>query len=210
MPLICTPDSGIPLPESAPVDNLDAFAERVAAASATADLLETEGLEIPTTLADAQAAAAAIESFAAVDSSRITTQKLTAFTPATARLVRSILDEFSVQVVEKASDIRNLVTNKLLIESENPDAKIRMKALELLGKISDVGLFTERSEVTITHQSSSELQDKLRDKLRRLMEPVEDAVIVGGEEINVPEELGLAEPASELPTDADSDDALRV
>jgi hypothetical protein len=31
-------------------------------------------------------------------------------------------------------------------------------------------LFSERSEVVITHQSSSELEDKLRSKLRSLMD----------------------------------------
>ena len=40
----------------------------------------------------------------------------------------------------------------------------------MLGKVSDVGLFSDRSEVVITHQSSSELEDKLRSKLRNLMD----------------------------------------
>ena len=43
-----------------------------------------------------------------------------------------------------------------------------MRALELLGKISDVGLFAERKEVTITHQNTSEIQQKLRTKLEKL------------------------------------------
>jgi hypothetical protein len=43
-----------------------------------------------------------------------------------------------------------------------------MRALELLGKISDVGLFAERKEVTITHQNTTELQEKLRTKLEKL------------------------------------------
>lgn len=204
MPLICTPDSGVPLPSPTPASTasaLDAFPERIAAAAQTAELLEAEGLVADPTLADAEAAAAAIEAFAAAKAPALTPQKITAFTPATAKLVRGILDEFSVQVVEKASEIRQLVTNKLIIESENPDAKIRMKALELLGKISDVGLFTERSEVTITHQSSNELQDKLREKLRKLMGDAEDAVVVDGEEISVSEELGLVEEVR----DADPD-----
>ena len=42
-----------------------------------------------------------------------------------------------------------LVTNKLLLESENDDPRIRIRALELLGKISDVGLFAEKSRVTL-------------------------------------------------------------
>ena len=96
--------------------------------------------------------------------------------------------------------LRHLVTNKLILDSDNADGKIRIRALELLGKISDVGLFTERSEVVVTHQSSSELEERLREKLRRLMG---DGDIVDGELVETTEggvdsvglakELGLEE-----------------
>jgi hypothetical protein len=91
------------------------------------------------------------------------------------------------------------VTNKLLIETEDPDPKQRMKALELLGKISDVGLFSEKSEVTITHQSTDDLRAKLRQKLEKLVNPaenVEDAVIIDGEPLNVDQELGFFDEES--------------
>jgi hypothetical protein len=64
-----------------------------------------------------------------------------------------------------------------------------MKALELLGKIGDVGLFTDRTEVTITHQSTDDLKNKLREKLQKLK--VVDVEDVQVKEINVDEELGL-------------------
>ena len=64
--------------------------------------------------------------------------------PASVTLTHNILDEFAHAAVDRA--------------------------LELLGKVSDVGLFSDRSEVVITHQSSSELEDKLRSKLRNLMD----------------------------------------
>jgi hypothetical protein len=90
--------------------------------------------------------------------------------PASVILTHNILDEFAHVAVDRALQIRHLVTNKLVIESDNADPRVRLRALELLGKISDVGLFSERSEVVITHQSSSELEDKLRSKLRSLMD----------------------------------------
>jgi hypothetical protein len=75
--------------------------------------------------------------------------------------------------------------------------------LELLGKHSDVGLFTDRSEVTVTHQTTDELKEKLRAKLRKLMQRGDPDVIdvptevkMGGEVINVDAELGLT-PISE-------------
>jgi hypothetical protein len=62
-----------------------------------------------------------------------------------------------------------------------------------LGKISDVGLFTDRSEVTVTHQSTDELRAKLREKLVKLTKPVQ-SVQLGGEIIDVDAELGLKPP----------------
>ena len=85
------------------------------------------------------------------------------------------------------------MTNKLIEETENPDPRIRIRALELLGKVSDVGLFAEKSEVTITHQTSDDLKDKLREKLSRLVNPedIDDAIMVDGDIIDVDKELGL-------------------
>jgi hypothetical protein len=106
-------------------------------------------------------------------------------------------------VVKNSVQIRHLVTNKLILETTNPDARIRIRALELLGKISDVGLFSDRSEVTITHQSTDELKTSLRDKLNRLREKVNPTtdvidVLANREEdrpsaINLDEELGIPE-----------------
>ena len=97
-------------------------------------------------------------------------------------------------MVESSRQLRNLVTNKLILETDNPDAKVRMRALELLGKISDVGLFTEKSEVTITHQTTDDIKEKLRVKLAKLVNPepeVEDAVLLEGKAVDIDEEFGF-------------------
>lgn len=101
-------------------------------------------------------------------------------TPAGAVFVETLLSAYDMEVVREAKRLRHYVTNKLLVESENADARIRMKALELLGKISDVGLFTERTEITVNNRSTVELENSLRDKLRRLMnkDAAEDAKII--------------------------------
>jgi hypothetical protein len=118
-------------------------------------------------------------------------------TPAVLRETHKILDEFGRQVVDSALTVRHLVTNKLILETENPDARVRMKALELLGKMSDVGLFTEKSEVTITHQTTDDLKEKLRRKLQKLTTPkeeyIEDAVVIDGEAIDVDAALGVSD-----------------
>ena len=55
-------------------------------------------------------------------------------------------------------------------------------------------MFAEKSEVTVTHQSTDDLREKLRSKLAKLVNPeeeVEEAVVIDGESIDVDEELGL-------------------
>ena len=62
-----------------------------------------------------------------------------------------------------------------------------------MGKISDVGLFAEKSEVTVTHQSTEDLRNKLRGKLEKLVQPVddiEDGLILDEEPIDLDEMLG--------------------
>lgn len=117
-------------------------------------------------------------------------------TPEGAYYVNSLLTQYDMEVVQDAKRLRNYVTNRLVVESDNMDARIRMKALELLGKISDVGLFTERTEITVNNRSTVDLENSLREKLKRLMgtEDAEDASIVAppvqiAQPINVAEAL---------------------
>ena len=100
-------------------------------------------------------------------------------TPEGAIRVHNVLSAYDRAVVRDALQIRTYVTNRLVMESDSLDPRIRIKALELLGKISDVGLFAERTEVTITNKSTIELENTLRDKLKKLMgvDNAEDAVI---------------------------------
>ena len=81
--------------------------------------------------------------------------------------LEALLTEYDYQVVGSAVQVRTYVTNRLLEESTHPDAKIRMKALELLGKIGDVGLFAEKIEVSIQQRNSDEIETLLKEKLER-------------------------------------------
>ena len=56
------------------------------------------------------------------------------------------------------------------LESENADPRIRIKSLEMLGKISDVGLFTDKTEITMRHRPTEELEQMLRERLTKVIE----------------------------------------
>lgn len=194
MTLSLTPELGVPLYEGA--RKLD-LKKRVEAASNTALDLAEYGLDLLPNKEDKDVAAKLASAYASdpgKTSKTANATRISTLTPASLVLTSNILSEFGRSVVESSVQIRHLVTNKLLIETENPDPRTRIRALELLGKISDVGLFSEKSEITITHQSMDDLKSKLRRKLEKLVpieEEAEDAVILDGEVIDLEEELGL-------------------
>ena len=195
MHLHIEPDIGIPFPEGDV--QLKDFVEKAQAACASAELL---GLELDdATEEEMQKAEQAVYDLA--EAPEKANKKLTkaTHTPVVYQQTKKILDDYSLRVVENAMQIRLLVTNKLILESENEDAKIRLRALELLGKITDVGLFTEKSEVTINHRSSEDLVNSIRSKLQKLMRPqnTEEAVVVDGEIVDLDAELGINTPENE-------------
>lgn len=95
--------------------------------------------------------------------------------PGTVVQIKAILDEYDKVVVQSAQQIRTYVTNKLIEDSTHPDPRIRIKCYELLGKISDVGLFTDKTEVTMRHRPTEELEQLLRERLAKTIELEEEA-----------------------------------
>jgi hypothetical protein len=178
-----TPELGIPPFDP---DKVMDLMERAAAACETARDLAGYGLSLTTTPDDEEVAETIATAYAQNPehaSRTVTTARFTAMTPASIVLTGTILEEFGHLVVRDSQRIRYLVTNKLLIESENPDARIRMRALELLGKMSDVGLFTEKKELTVRHTSSEELRADLKGKLKALIGAGDTAAIAEYEDI---------------------------
>ena len=193
MTLLVSPELGVPLSPQVPYTDLR---ERALAACNTVLTLEDHGLEIDVTDEDKNIAATLATSYAkdpGKTSKAVTHKRAAKLRPASLVLASNIIEEFGQAVVENSMHIRHLVTNKLLLETENPDPRIRLRALENLGKISDVGLFAEKTEVTVTHQTTDELRQQLRQKLEKIVRPVdevEDAVILDGEPIDLDKELG--------------------
>jgi hypothetical protein len=99
--------------------------------------------------------------------------------PAVKRL-DTMLSKLDEEIVNVAVRLRAYTTNKLIEESDSPDAKIRIKALELLGKVKDVGLFTEKVEITHKTKSDEELEAEIRQRLEVYMG---NADVVDAEEV---------------------------
>ena len=86
-----------------------------------------------------------------------------------AKAASVLIKEFDFQAFSDQIQARNFITNKLITLADHGDPKIELKALELLGKHSDIGLFTERSEITIHHTTSSSLESSIKERIKRLM-----------------------------------------
>lgn len=71
--------------------------------------------------------------------------------------------------VEQAEELRSMSVAKIVKETEHPDARIRLKALELLGKVTEVALFTDRISVKSEDVSDEELDARIKEKLGKYM-----------------------------------------
>jgi hypothetical protein len=161
------PENGVEIPPDEPYMDLMV---RAAAACETINLLTQAGATFDDTPADPELIDTLVTAYASnpvLASQQVTNNVLPQIPTATLLETQRILHEFGQSTLVKAHHIRNIVTNGLVIDSQNPDPKIRLKAYELLGKFTDVGLFTERKEI-VKSKSDEELKSKLEEKIRAL------------------------------------------
>jgi hypothetical protein len=132
------------------------------------------------TQAEVQAARASFTNLISSAPAEITHEHLTQIkTPVAVQHLVGMLTAYDWEFVHQARELRGYTVAKLLEECENPNANIRLKALGLLGKVTEVGLFTDKIEVKKTDLTDEEIDKKLKDKLAKFMnvtdaEPIED------------------------------------
>lgn len=89
--------------------------------------------------------------------------------PVVAIAAADFLRIYGQQLAIDAASARNAITNKLFEIANCGETRFELRALELLGKHSDIGLFTERSEITIKYKDPSELETAITDRVKRLL-----------------------------------------
>jgi len=95
-------------------------------------------------------------------------------TPAAVKHLVGMLTAYDWEFVSQAKELRGYAVAKILEDCENPNANIRLKALGLLGKVTEIGLFTEKIEVKKTDMTEAEIDQRLKEKLAKFMD-VSDA-----------------------------------
>jgi hypothetical protein len=118
--------------------------------------------------------------------------------PNTAFAAATFLRTYGQQLALDAAQARAAVTNKLMEIANCGDPRYELKALELLGKHSDIGLFTERSEITINYKNPEDLESAIKERVKRLLNAeIIDVTPIGADLDDV---LGVAEiPEEEKP-----------
>lgn len=180
------------------------FHEEVNIAANTAVLLS--GLGMPYEMTDEDAMLAK-ELFENVEKHKKPTKSSKELSrPGVALALGNYIGEYGNVVVANAVETRNLIHNRLIEISQCGDVKHELKALELLGKMSDVGAFTEKSELVITHKTSDELQSAIREKINRLLHS--DIIDVEPLSDGLEEELGLLEVEEEVEPIEETEDKI--
>ena len=152
-----------PIPFDLSEEKPKTLSDSIAIAANTADLIESLGGSIDFSEKDEAAARALITGAKKTPTPQHVTN------PGVARHAAHILKKYDYQAIEDAQQARSFITNKLIELADCGDLKIEIKALELLGKHSDIGIFTERSEITVHHKSSVDLENSIKDRIKRLL-----------------------------------------
>jgi len=197
-------ETGVPFPEDLRPDadfvgaKLDAL-ERAKIACNTAVTLRTMGVEITPTEEDKKNARETFQEVVQEEKpSKRKVKQDTVKTNGAALHLAALLDEYDKEVVQEKAQLRVYVVNKLLEESVSPKDSSRIRALELLGKAAD--LFTDKTEVTVTHQSTEELEKNIRQRLDNILE---------GEWVSEIEEVGEVKVPDLKNTKLELDDEVK-
>jgi len=123
--------------------------------------------------------------------------------------LKALITEYDHRVLESNIQARTYIVNRLLdlsnpnfkkikgpegteVVIEPPKPSEQIKALEVLGKVSEIGLFTERIEININNKSTEELETELVETLSKYMGQAvpanskKDAIL----DVDLDEELG--------------------
>lgn len=197
MPVVkVTPSEDHAVPFDMEPDQTENFMEEVTVAANTAEMLEELGapLEIDPVTLDREKAL--IEAVAR----KKATAPLKNYS--TALAATGFLKTYGQNLAFDVGQVRAALTNKLLEIANCGEIKYELKALELLGKHSDIALFNERSEITVNYNSPDALEAAIKERVKRLLNAqIIDMTPPG---MDLDEELGVYE--RELPPASSSDD----
>jgi hypothetical protein len=188
------PTDDHPVPYNTAPEELSSFQDEVVVAANTAEILEMLGAPIEINTEDIDKTVSLFKAAGRRNAGKELKRPETAFAASL------FLKTYANRVAADANEVRSAISAKLMEIANCGDPRYELKALELLGKHSDIGLFTERSEITITHKTSDDLEAAIKDRIKKLLNS--DVVDVTPISDSLDIELGIA--------DEDPRDMLRL
>jgi hypothetical protein len=197
MPIVhVEPTDEHPVPYDTSPEVSPTFLEEMAVAGATAELQVDLGASLELDPADAARQESLLKAVISKQKSKNLTNVNTAFAAA------AFLKTYGQQLALDAASARAAITNKLMEIANCGDPKFELKALELLGKHSDIGIFTERSEITINYKNPEDLENAIKERVKRLLNA--DIIDITPLNNDLDDELGVAS-ANETGTEEDEE-----
>lgn len=192
------------MPYDARDEKPETFLDELAVAGNTAELQVELGAPLELSPNDAHRMKSLLKKTLETQDSKALTQRQTAVAAA------QFLREYGSQLALDAAQTRAAITYKLMELANCGEPRYELKALELLGKHSDIGLFTERSEITINYKNPEDLENAIKAKVKRLLNAdIIDVTPIGKD---LDEELGVfeepPEPTSFLTSELDDPEEL--
>jgi hypothetical protein len=84
------------------------------------------------------------------------------------RKISDMLSAYEWSFVDQAKELRSYIVSGLVEETKNPKPEVRLKAYKLLGEVTEVALFTQRTEIISSKLSDKEVEEEIRKRLERL------------------------------------------
>jgi hypothetical protein len=177
------PTKDHPVPYNTNDEKPQTFKDELAVTANTVDLMEGLGLSLDFTPEEAQKTKKLVKEAIEKQDSKALRAAPTAFAAA------AFIKTYSNQLALDVHQARSAITAKLMEIANCGDPRYELKALELLGKHIDIGLFSERSEITINYKDSNDLEKAIKDRVKRLL----NADVVDATPLydNLEEELGM-------------------
>lgn len=94
-----------------------------------------------------------------------------------------MVSQYDAMVVNELAELKLFVVNKLIEDTGNKDARIRIQALRALGEVDGVDAFKRRTEITVRHRSTEEIERALLEKLDKFTIDVNDEDVVEVDEV---------------------------
>jgi hypothetical protein len=157
------PTKDHPIPYDLSEEKPATLIEEMAVAGNTAELQVEMGASLDISEGDATKEQELLRAVAEAKKPSNLTNQTTAFAAA------AFLRTYGAQLAMDAVQARSAITNKLMEIADCGDPRFELKALELLGKHSDIGIFTERSEITINYKSPEDLEKAIKEKVKNLL-----------------------------------------